>query len=193
MKNKLIAVGIVVAIVFALGLWKTISTAEIGFEKTRIGETANQIAEIKAIGQWEFLSVDCEVLVDSTIRRHFPFSDRELARIYRGTVRLGVDLASAKEGWFENVGDTLAVLSLPKLGVLDSRFIDEAATTTFYESGKWSAAAKEEMYGRAKEQMLAFALTPANLKMATEQAEARFAALFRTMGFRSVEVRWEQR
>ena len=191
--SKKILVVLAVALAFALGagLWRLFTTAELGWEKALIDETANQISEIKSIGQWEFLSVDSEVLVDTIVHRHFPFSDKRLARIYRGTVRIGVDLASAAEGWFENVGDSLAVLTLPPISILDSRFIDEANTTAFYESGQWDAAAKEEMYGRASERMLASALSPANMKMAAEQAEIRFTALFRALGFSQVWIRYE--
>ena len=50
-----------------------------------INVTPEVIESIEAIGQWEFLSVDDEELVD-TIRKGF-FSDDKLARIYYGTLR----------------------------------------------------------------------------------------------------------
>ena len=49
-----------------------------------IGITPTQIQSIKAIGEWEFLSVSAEELVDTT-RRRLLMKD-ELARIYYGPI-----------------------------------------------------------------------------------------------------------
>ena len=53
--------------------------------------TPSQIESIRRIGQWEFMSINDEELVD-TIRKGF-FSDDHLVRIYYGTLRLGIDLS----------------------------------------------------------------------------------------------------
>ena len=57
---------------------------------SEIDVTPTQIVSIKAIGEWEFLSVSAEELVD-TVRKGL-FSNDELARIYFGTLRLGIDM-----------------------------------------------------------------------------------------------------
>ena len=92
-----------------------------------------QVRSIEAIGQWEFLAVSDEELVD-TIRKGF-FSDDQLTRIYYGTLRLGVDMSRVQEGWVTMRGDTI-VCTLPPVQLLDKNFIDEARTRYFYESGK---------------------------------------------------------
>ena len=51
----------------------------------RIDITPTQIQHIQDIGQWEFLAINDEELID-TVSRGF-FSDSELVRIYYGTVR----------------------------------------------------------------------------------------------------------
>ena len=102
-----------------------------------INVTPEVIESIEAIGQWEFLSVDDEELVD-TIRKGF-FSDDKLARIYYGTLRIGIDTRQLKEGWLKTEGDSILV-TLPDVQLLDRHFIDEARTKSFHESGRWKAA-----------------------------------------------------
>ena len=91
-----------------------------------------QVRSIEAIGQWEFLAVSDEELVD-TIRKGF-FSDDQLTRIYYGTLRLGVDMSRVQEGWVTMRGDTI-VCTLPPVQLLDKNFIDEARTRSFYGNG----------------------------------------------------------
>lgn len=155
----------------------------------KIELTPTQIQSVRSIGQWEFLAVSDEELVD-TVRKRF-FSDDQLARIYYGTLRLGVDLQEAKEGWMVADGDTVRVL-MPPVKLLDSRFIDEARTRSFYESGRWSAADREQLYQKARRQMLQHGLTPANLQRARENGEVQMRRLLRSMGFDAVEIRYEE-
>ena len=154
-----------------------------------INITPQQIQSIRDIGQWEFLAVSDEELVD-TVRRGI-FSDDRLSRIYYGTVRIGVDLSKAREGWLTVQGDTVVAV-LPAVGVLDDRFIDEARTQSFHESGRWSASDREALYRKARRQMLAHALTPSNLRSAEDQADAQLRQLLYAMGFEQVVVRFEQ-
>ena len=66
-------------------------------EKTTLSPTL--VESIEAIGQWEFLAISDEELVD-TVRRGF-FGDDQLVRIYYGTLRLGIDMKDVKEGWMK--------------------------------------------------------------------------------------------
>lgn len=154
-----------------------------------IDVTPEQIQAIKAIGEWEFLSVSTEEMVD-TVRCGF-FTDYHLVRIYYGTLRLGVNLHDAKPGWIKVQGDTVKVV-LPKVGLLDRDFIDEARTRSFYESGRWSADAREALYHKAYTKMLAHGLTDSNLRSARDNADAQFRNLMRSMGFDKVVVRFEK-
>lgn len=154
---------------------------------TRIDLTPERIEQVKAIGQWEFLAVADEELID-TIRRGF-FSDDHLVRIYYGTLRIGIDLSQAKGQWLYTRGDTLVAI-LPPVGLLDQEFIDEARTKSFYEKGDWTAADREQMYQRARQKMLRRALTSENLKIAEQNAEAQLAQLFHSMGFPTVVIRF---
>ena len=151
--------------------------------------TPEQIQSIRDIGQWEFLAVSDEELVD-TVRRGF-FSNDRLARIYYGTMRIGVDLSKVGEGWISVEADTI-VLRLPPVGLLDDRFIDEARTVAFFESGHWTAQDREAMYQRARRRMLSRGLSPQNLKSAQDNADAQFRQLLRSMGYQRVIIRFEE-
>ncbi|MBR1388859.1 MAG: DUF4230 domain-containing protein [Prevotella sp.] len=150
--------------------------------------TPTQIQSIEAIGEWEFLSISNEELVD-TVRKGL-FRNDELVRIYYGTIRLGINMRQAKPHWLTVEGDTIKAV-LPKVGLLDRDFIDEARTKAFFESGSWSAKDREAMYRKAYRQMLRRCLTPANLKTAQDNAEAQFSKMLRAMGYKVVVIRFE--
>ena len=133
----------------------------------KIDCTPNIVDRMRAIGQWEFLTVSDEELID-TVRKGF-FSDDELVRIYYGKLRLGIDLSDCSEDWIKQKGDTIYV-TIPEIRLLDQNFIDEARTKSFFESGKWSNADRQAMYDRARERMIWRCMNPENKKVARENA-----------------------
>ena len=160
---------------------------EVGIEHNReIDLTPTQIRSIERIGQWEFLAITDEELVDTIRHRTFQRDDR-LVRIYRGTLRLGIDLTQCEDGWVLVHGDT-ATLRLPPIKLLSDHFIDEARTRAFYEQGKWDASARELMYQKAARRMKRRALTPENIRHAENNAREQMSNLFRSFGFQKVEV-----
>ena len=190
LKAKLIAVVLVALLVTGAILWlaHSIKQSEVGIAvDDRINITPEQITSIKAIGEWDFLSIANEELVD-TVRKGI-FTDDHLVRIYYGTVRLGVNMHQVSPGWIEPVGDTLQV-TLPPIALLDRDFIDEARTKSFYESGNWSHADRKVLYQKAYRQMLRHSLTSDNLRRARENGEAQFLQMMKTMGFERVRIRF---
>jgi len=151
--------------------------------------TPEQIQAIKAIGEWEFLSVSTEEMVD-TMRRGI-FADDHLVRIYYGTLRLGVNLHDAKPGWIKANGDSV-VVTLPAIDLLDQDFIDEARTRSFHESGRWKPEDREALYRKAYQRMKAHGLTPSNIRSAENNADAQVRNMMRSMGFNNVVVRFER-
>lgn len=185
-----IAIAVIVVALLAVGIYRSLDDAhlEMGSDDS-IGLTPTQIESIKAVGEWEFLSVSTEELVDTTRKRLF--SDDQLVRIYYGTLRLGVDMKQVEPGWIEQRNDTL-FLTLPKVGLLDRDFIDEARTKSFFESGTWKAEDREALYKRAHRKMLAHCLTPANLSTAEDNARESFKKLLRSMGYKNIEIQFKQ-
>lgn len=180
------------AVLFVAGavLWlvRSLRQSEVGLAvDDRIDVTPEQITSIKSIGEWEFLSVANEELVDTT--RKGLFTDDHLARIYYGTVRLGINMHQVEPGWIVSDGDTLLV-TLPAVGLLDRDFIDETRTKSFYESGSWSHADRKTLYQKAYRQMLSHSLTPENLRSARENGRAQFQQMMKTLGFEHVRVRF---
>ena len=168
--------------VLALGVWfchqMKGSHVEVGADD-KIGITPTQIQSIKAIGEWEFLSISNEELVD-TIRKGL-FKDDQLVRIY---------MHQANPQWLTVQGDTVTAL-LPKVGLLDKDFIDEARTKSFFESGKWTASDREALYRKAYRLMLRRCMTKANLKTAQDNAEAQFTKMLRSLGYKEVIINFE--
>ena len=157
---------------------------QLGADDT-IDPTPTQIQSIKAIGEWEFLSVSLEELTD-TIRKGF-LSDDELSRIYYGTLRLGINMHQVEPGWLEANGDSVR-LAPPKIGLLDRDFIDEARPQPFFESGSWKPEDREALYRQAHENMLQHGLTKENLAAAEDNAREQITSLMRAMGFTKVTI-----
>ena len=154
----------------------------------RIDLTPEEVRSVEQIGQWEFLSVSTEEMVD-TLERSL-FAEHQLVRIYRSTLRFGIDMHKVKAGWATAHGDT-ATLRLPRVALLDSHFIDEANTRSFYEKGQWSPAAREALYRKAERKMLRRCCTQENLVSAEANARQQMTALFRSFGFAVVEITFE--
>lgn len=151
----------------------------------KIDVTPTVIRSIEQIGEWSFLEINDEELVD-TVRRGI-FSNDELVRIYYGTLRLGINLKDAKEGWLSMSGDTL-VAKLPPVRLLDNDFIDETRTRSFIASGKWSSVDRKEMYDRAVQKMRQRCLTKKNYAAAQLNAKEQFGQMLRSMGFEKTRV-----
>ena len=155
----------------------------------QIDITPTQIQSIKNIGQWSFLTINDEEMID-TVRTGF-FSDDQLVRIYYGTLQLGIDMNDTSDEWITRSNDSIIIL-LPEVRLLDKNFIDEARTRSFMESGKWTSADRHALYRRAQAAMIRRCVTPANLRSAEQQAATQFDELMRSMGFNNVIIRFEK-
>lgn len=187
MKNKIILILLIVVLVlvgvllFSLRKQPLVSVSTEGHMES----TPVEVEQIRAIGEWEFLTVSDEEIVDTV--RHGFFGDDELSRIYYGTLRLGIDLSKADEESVLVQGDSLSV-RLPAVGLLDDHFIDEARTRSFIEEGKWSEADKAALTRKAERQMRRRCLTQANLKAAKENALRQTETFFHNLGYKHVKV-----
>ena len=192
MKKINIIIGAVIVIaVIAIFFWvKSVLKSnyiEIG-SNDKIEPTPTQIQSIRDIGEWEFLSISAEEMVD-TVRKGF-FSDDELVRIYYGTLRLGINMQQLSDDAITLQGDTLQA-TLPKVTLLDKDFIDEAKTKSFYESGKWTPQAHQALYQKAHRQMLTHCLTKENLTTAQSNAESQLRNLFTQLGYKTITLTFE--
>lgn len=160
-------------------------------ETTTIVETPNIIKSIRNIGQWEFLTINDEEVVERT-HKNLILSDDYLVRIYYGTMRLGIDFQELKEKAVKVDGDSIS-LTLPPVKLIDDDFIDEALTKTFYESGTWDNASHKNMYNEARENMMKYGMSRENLQHTRELAEAQMRQLLQGLGFKRITILFESR
>ena len=156
----------------------------------KIELSPSQISEIKQIGEWEFLSISDEELLD-TIRHGF-FGDDELTRIYYGTLHLGINMGQLDEHWLTTKGDTL-YCTFPPIQLLDEDFIDEARTKSFIEKGTWDESVRKQLYQRAAQLMKQRTMTPANIKLATQNATTQITLFMKSMGYPKVKVQFSKK
>ena len=151
--------------------------------------TPSEIESIRRIGQWEFMAINDEELVD-TVRKGF-FSDDHLVRIYYGTIRLGLDLSDFDASRISRHEDSLAV-RLPQITLLDNHFIDEARTQSFHESGSWSNKDRKALYERARYKMKTRCITPATCEGTRQLAESQVRRLLMAMGYEKVSISFDE-
>jgi len=181
-------IGAIAAVVLLTWLVQSVKQTEVSIDvNEQINVTPEQIESIKAIGEWEFLAIADEELVD-TVRKGI-FSDDHLVRIYYGTVRLGINMHHVEPGWIKASGDSIEV-TLPKIGLLDRDFIDEARTKSFHESGRWKPEAREALYKKAYQKMLRHCVTPENIRSAQQNGDAQFRHMMKTMGYEHIKIQW---
>lgn len=182
------AVAAAVAVVLLLHHLNKGNSVEVA-TNDKIDITPTQIEQIRSIGQWEFLSISDEELIDTV--RHGFFSDDELVRIYYGSLRLGLDLSEARPDWIVSSGDSIT-MTLPRIKLLDKRFIDEGRTRSFFESGKWSNTDRAALYERARQAMMKRCLTPTNYRTAEQNAKAQMQKLMLSMGFGKTTILFDK-
>ena len=172
----------------AMVAYRTLTNSNDAVEKP-IEQSPEEIMRLQAIGQWEFLSVEAEELVE----RHYSglMSERDLVCIYRGTLRIGVDMRKLPSDWVE-MKERSAILHLPQPSLLDENFLDESRTTVFFEQGVFRPEERDAMRTEAKDKMKQRAMTAENLSIARRNAEAQFQKLFLAMGYEDVVVEFEQ-
>lgn len=180
-----IAVAVcIIVVVIALMRCNATTSLHISHEG-QVEITPTQIDSIRSIGQWEFLSIADEEIVDTV--RHGFFGDDQLSRIYYGTLRLGLDLRTMPDDWITMDHDTV-VVTIPSARLLDDNFLDEARTRSFIEEGKWSEADRAALSRKAIYLMRRRCLTPANIRRANDNAKVQIEQLIRSMGFKFVKV-----
>lgn len=158
-----------------------------------ISSTPEEIRAIRDVKQWEFLAVQTEELME----RHesHTFGDKHLVKVFRGTLRIGINMEKATDDWFRADSSAChfgekprAVLSLPDVELLDENFIDEARTTSFHESGTFSPKIKEQLYEEAASKMKERTLSEENLSAARQTAQDQFTRIFHALGFGEVDI-----
>lgn len=174
----------VIAVAAVLLLYGVKSSTDVKlFHNRAIADTPSQITSIRSLGEWECMHITTEEMVD-TVEKH-TFGDKELIRIYHGTMILGADLREIPNGGIRFSGDT-AFVTVPAVKLLNPEFIDEARTRTFCQKGKFDAGVYDILYRKARTSMLRRSLTPEIMTRAKENLKLRFTTFFRSFGYNTV-------
>lgn len=158
--------------------------------ENKIAFSPEQIKSIEDIGEWVFLTVEAEELVD-TVRKNLILKDDALSRIYVGNLHYGIDMRSLRgKNWLTIHGDTLQAY-LPSVQLLDRKFINEAQTRTFYQEGKWDNKAMKALYNKAQRKMMKRFHTQPTVNKAKENAQKELTRYFQAFGFKTVELTFD--
>lgn len=183
-------VAVAAAAALLLAFCHTAKQATVRVEvDNKIDVTPTIITSMKEIGEWEFLSVNDEELID-TVRRGF-LRDEKLVRIYYGKLSLGINMHDVSPRWVTEDGDSV-ILTLPDIELLDKDFIDETRTKAFIETGNWTDADRDSLYQRAYAKMKRRCLTKSNIEAARENATEQFGKMLKTLGVEKFRIVWQQ-
>lgn len=190
--KKYLLISLLIALLGVVGYFIISRSTDLSFNQSATETSPTRIDKVLEIGEWEFLSIHDEEILDTVaeVKRIWPLpaGKKRLARIYKGTLRLGFDLKKdVTPGWIEEHGDTVRV-TLPPIRLLDERFIDEAASEPLYEEGKWTHVDRQALTRQAVRKMKRVCLTPDNLEKANQSAVTRMEQLLRTLGFTHITV-----
>lgn len=184
-------IAVIAIVIAAICFCHTAKTSSARVEvDDKIDITPTIITSMKEIGEWEFLSVNDEELVD-TLKRGF-LRDEKLVRIYYGKLSLGINMHDVSPRWIRQEGDSISI-TLPEIELLDRNFIDETRTRAFIETGNWTDADRDSLYHRAYEKMTRRCLTKENIETARENATIQFAKILKAMGIEKFSISWKDK
>ena len=184
-----VCIAIIIGAVYMCHFTKSVKTGHT--TEVTVTPTPVDLDSIHNIGQWSFLSIELDQVVD-TIDKGFFSSDR-ISVGYHGTLHYGIDVAEARPGWVTIAGDTAVSVVLPPVKLLDDRFLDERNVKVyegrddmdFINKPTVRAAlgrkAKAAMIRRGRE----------NIPEARGKAEAEVRRIFSQHGYKKIVVSFE--
>lgn len=181
-RSNIIIILVFIIAILSFFLIRKFSSPVIEIERNEtIDQTPNIITEVKNIGNWEFLSIKIEILVDTTKGKFFK---DQLSAIYTGTLRYGIDCATA-DNWLSQKNDTV-IAFLPKVKLLDDYFLDEAATRTVFESGSFTPKDRQDLRDRAIKRILAKSERLEYRKTAQTNAKEQISNFLQQLGIKNI-------
>ncbi len=192
MKMKKCILLLALIVIALIGIYMYFEKHPMVTSESEVAATHTRLDGIKEIGQWAFLTIRDEQLVETLAveKRIWPIPDKQkrLARIYRGTLCVGFDLKRDVQGdWIAEHGDTVTV-RLPRVHLLDDNFLDAANARAVMEEGEWTAADRAALDALAKKKMKAACLTPQKMEHAQSIARQQMETLLKTLGYKVVRI-----
>ena len=152
--------------------------------------TPVNLDSLKRIGQWSVVTVELDQTAD-TVDKGF-FHDTEIEVMYHGTLHYGVDMSKVADGWVRIVADTVAVVTLPEVQLLDTRFLDERNVKVILGDDDQKFINRPEVKAalvrKAKAEMIRKGDT--HKSEARKKIEDEITRLFSSNGY-TVKVKWQ--
>ncbi|MEE0920928.1 MAG: DUF4230 domain-containing protein [Paludibacteraceae bacterium] len=166
-------------------------------KKPKIADTKNVVEHVREISEFTTACYYEEFVVHETkmvakegllgFHKEQPDSaQNELVLLLKGIARAGFDLSKLSEGNLVAKSDTLTI-NLPAPELFDV-IINPSDYEVFVEKGKWSHEEIQTFQVQAKEQLRTHALEEDIIGKAKTEGKERLANLFKTFGYKVVEV-----
>ena len=166
-------------------------------KKPTIAETKNVVEHVREISEFTTACYYEEFVVHETkmvakegllgFHKEQPDSaQNELVLLLKGIARAGFDLSKLTEGNLVAKSDTLTI-NLPAPELFDV-IINPSDYEVFVEKGKWSHEEIQAFQVQAKEHLRTHALEEDIIGKAKIEGKERLANLFKTFGYKVVEV-----
>ena len=166
-------------------------------KKPKIADTKNVVEHVREISEFttacyyeEFVVHETKMVAKESLlgfHKEQPDSTQnELVLLLKGIARAGFDLSKLTEGDLVAHSDTLAI-NLPAPELFDV-IINPSDYEVFVEKGKWSHEEIQAFQVQAKEQLRTHALEEDIIGKAKTEGKERLANLFKTFGYKVVEV-----
>lgn len=184
----------VVVVLVACGYIGLRYFTDVSFSTSHTSTTATRIDKIKEIGEWEFLSIHTEEMVEARETKEHKYwfnEEKQLIRIYPATLHIGFDLKKdTKEGWIKANGDTIDVV-LPHTHLLDERFVDEAASRSVIEDGSWMHKDRDMLLKKAEVLIKKKYLTSEKLQHTDTVAKQQVEQFLQSIGFKVINIKFQ--
>lgn len=203
-KIALIAVGIIVIVAAVAVLYYNPFNWNIslfGDRSLKIADTKNVVEHVREISEFttasyyeEFVVQESKIVAKESLFRfkkdQVDSVQNEIVIILKGKVRAGFDLSKMTEANLCAKSDTLLV-QLPAPELFDV-IINPSDYEIFIEEGKWSHDEIQAFQVQSKEQLRTHALQENIIGKAKTEGKERLTNLFKTFGYKVVEVSIEE-
>ena len=203
-KIALIAVGIIVIVAAVAVLYYNPFNWNIslfGDRSLKIADTKNVVEHVREISEFttasyyeEFVVQESKIVAKESLfgfkKDQVDSVQNEIVIILKGKVRAGFDLSKMTEANLCAKSDTLLV-QLPAPELFDV-IINPSDYEIFIEEGKWSHDEIQAFQVQSKEQLRTHALQENIIGKAKTEGKERLTNLFKTFGYKVVEVSVEE-
>lgn len=186
-----VCIAIIIGAVYMCHFTKSVKTGHT--TEVTVTPTPVDLDSIHNIGQWSFLSIELDQVVD-TIDKGFFSSDR-ISVGYHGTLHYGIDMSKADKDWVKIENDTTVNITLPAITLLDKRFLDERNVKVYEGNDDMDfinkPGVRAALVSKAKAEMVRRG--DQHKGEAQAKAESELRRLFTSHGYKKVNIQFKEK